>query len=42
MTLLDKINSPDDLKQFSAEELECLCKEIRTLLIDVTSKNGDI
>jgi len=40
MTLLDKINSPDDLKQFSAEELECLCKEIRTLLIDVTSKNG--
>ncbi|MEA5093110.1 1-deoxy-D-xylulose-5-phosphate synthase [bioreactor metagenome] len=40
MTLLDKINSPDDLKQFTAEELECLCNEIRTLLIDVTSKNG--
>lgn len=40
MTLLDKINSPDDLKQFSDEELECLCNEIRTLLIDVTSKNG--
>ena len=40
MTLLDKINSPDDLKQFSVEELECLCNEIRTLLIDVTSKNG--
>lgn len=40
MTLLDKINSPDDLKKFTAEELECLCNEIRTLLIDVTSKNG--
>jgi len=40
MTLLDKINSPADLKKFTAEELGHLCEEIRTLLIEVTSKNG--
>ena len=40
MTLLEKINSPEDLVGLTAEELEHLCAEIRTLLIEVTSKNG--
>lgn len=40
MTLLEKINSPEDLVGLTIEELEHLCAEIRTLLIEVTSKNG--
>jgi len=38
--LLDKINSPRDLKTMSIEELERLCKEIREFLISGVSKTG--
>ena len=38
--ILDKINLPDDLKKLNLEEKKKLCKEIRNLIIDVTSKNG--
>ncbi|MFO8048052.1 MAG: 1-deoxy-D-xylulose-5-phosphate synthase [Desulfosudaceae bacterium] len=39
-TLLDKINSPDDLKQLSLSEMSVLAQEIRELIIEVVSKNG--
>ncbi|MDO5397671.1 MAG: 1-deoxy-D-xylulose-5-phosphate synthase [bacterium] len=40
MTLLESINSPKDLKQLSFRELEQLCSEIRSFLIDNVSKTG--
>ena len=38
--ILDNINSPKDLKKLNLEEKNKLCKEIREMIIDVTSKNG--
>ncbi|MCX7974713.1 MAG: 1-deoxy-D-xylulose-5-phosphate synthase [Candidatus Aminicenantes bacterium] len=38
--LLKKINSPQDLKRLSIEELEILCQEIRDYIIEVVSRNG--
>ena len=38
--LLDRISGPQDIKQFSPEELKQLCEEIRTDIISVVSKNG--
>ena len=38
--LLDKINSPRDLKTFTLTELYSLCGEIRDELIKTVSKNG--
>lgn len=38
--ILDKVNLPDDLKKLNLEEKEGLCKELRKLIIDVTSANG--
>ncbi|MBR0028474.1 MAG: 1-deoxy-D-xylulose-5-phosphate synthase, partial [Clostridia bacterium] len=38
--LLDKINSPDNLKQLTISELNTLSAEIRELLIDSVSKTG--
>ncbi len=38
--ILPKIESPQDLKELSKEELELLCAEIREKLIDVVSVNG--
>ncbi len=38
--LLDKINSPSDLKSLSKSELSPLCDEIRHFLIDHVEKNG--
>ena len=38
--VLDKVNSPEDLRKLSLEEKKILAKEIRELIIDVTSKNG--
>ena len=38
--LLDRVNSPDDLKRVPADELPALADEIRSLIIDVVSKNG--
>lgn len=39
-TILDRIKSPKDLKDCSMKELSLLSKEIRSLIIDVVSKNG--
>ncbi len=39
-TLLEKINSPTDLKELSDAELSCLCEEIRAFLIDAVEKSG--
>jgi 1-deoxy-D-xylulose-5-phosphate synthase len=39
-TILDQIDSPDDLKKLSVKELSKLAKEIRGLILDVVSKNG--
>ncbi len=39
-TILDRINSPKDLKDYSGKELSQLSKEIRSLIIEVVSKNG--
>ncbi len=38
--LLDKIESPADLKKLSTAELPLLAEEIRKLIIEVVSKNG--
>ncbi|MCK4931702.1 MAG: 1-deoxy-D-xylulose-5-phosphate synthase [Candidatus Aminicenantes bacterium] len=39
-TILDRIKSPKDLKDCSMKELSQLSKEIRSLIIEVVSKNG--
>ncbi|MGN0894234.1 MAG: 1-deoxy-D-xylulose-5-phosphate synthase N-terminal domain-containing protein, partial [Succinivibrio sp.] len=38
--LLDKINSPQDLRKLPVEELRNVCDEIRTYLIDSVSKTA--
>ncbi|OPZ90232.1 MAG: 1-deoxy-D-xylulose-5-phosphate synthase [Firmicutes bacterium ADurb.Bin419] len=38
--LLDKVNSPDDIKKLNLEELNELATEIRMFLIDTVSKTG--
>lgn len=38
--ILDKIQSPSDLKKLDGKELEELCGEIRELLVNSVSKNG--
>jgi 1-deoxy-D-xylulose-5-phosphate synthase len=38
--LLDKVNSPKDLKELKVNELPKLCSEIREFLIDNVSKTG--
>ena len=38
--LLNKINSPADLKQLPREKMESLCEEIREFLVDKVGKNG--
>ena len=38
--LLNKINSPADLKSISSEQIPALCKEIRSFLIEKVEKNG--
>lgn len=38
--LLEKINSPKDLKKIPVEDLPVLAKEMRELIIDVVSKTG--
>lgn len=40
MSLLERINSPSDLKKLSMEELPTLAQEIRELIIETVSKNG--
>jgi 1-deoxy-D-xylulose-5-phosphate synthase len=38
--LLDRIDSPKDLKRLSVEELPALCQEIRDEIIETCAKNG--
>lgn len=38
--ILEKINSPEDIKQLNIAQLEQLAAEIRQLLIEVIAKNG--
>lgn len=38
--ILNKINSPDDVKVLSDSEIQTLCGEIRECIIDTVSKNG--
>ena len=38
--LLSKINTPDDLKSLNNKQLEQLCGEIRSEIMEVVSKNG--
>ena len=40
MNLLEKINSPEDLKKLSRKELPLLAEEIRSIIVDVVSKTG--
>ena len=40
INLLDKINSPKDLKKLNRNELTKLCDEIRTFIIESVSKTG--
>jgi 1-deoxy-D-xylulose-5-phosphate synthase len=39
-TLLSTINYPIDLKQYSEQDLEQICQELRQYIIDVVSVNG--
>ena len=36
---LHKVNSPDDLKQLSQEELVAYCREVRDMIVDELSRN---
>ncbi len=40
LSLLENINSPDDLKKLNTTELKALCAEIRSFLIENVSKTG--
>lgn len=40
MKVLDKINSANDVKQLNQDELDVLCSELRSLIIDTVSQNG--
>lgn len=40
MAVLDRVNYPSDLKKLSLEELQKLCEEIRTLIIQTISVTG--
>lgn len=37
---LPKINSPEDLKKISKEELEDVCQELRNFIVDIVSEKG--
>ena len=40
MGLLEHVNTPEDLQQLSDAEIQQLCAEIRTFLIENVSKTG--
>ena len=40
MSILEKINTSNDVKKLKSEELEPLCAEIRSFLVDSVSKTG--
>lgn len=37
--VLEKVNTPDDLKKLSCDELKTLCEEIRAYIIDILANN---
>lgn len=39
MSLLDSVNSPEDLKKLSVEQLQTLCSQIRKYMIECCAKN---
>ena len=38
--LLSQVNSPEDLKKITKEELHLLCNELRQYIVDVVSVHG--
>jgi 1-deoxy-D-xylulose-5-phosphate synthase len=40
MSLMSKINSPDDVRQLPVEQLPDLCQELRERIIEVANQNG--
>lgn len=40
MSIIDRVNSPKDLKGLSIDELNLLCEDIRKILIETVSENG--
>ncbi|HXO74300.1 MAG TPA: 1-deoxy-D-xylulose-5-phosphate synthase N-terminal domain-containing protein, partial [Puia sp.] len=38
--LLQKVNSPDDLKKLNREQLHLVCDELRQYIIDTVSVHG--
>ena len=40
MSILDRVNSPADLRRLSRDELRTLAAEMRARLIDVCSRTG--
>ena len=40
MSIIERINSSDDIKKLSADELDTLCAEIREFLIKNVSQTG--
>ena len=40
MSILDKINSSDDVKKLNADELRPLCDELRSFIIESVSHTG--
>ena len=38
--ILERVNSPADLKKLTSEELKDLCVEVRALMVDVVSRRG--
>ena len=39
MSLLDNVNSPEDLKSLTVDQLQTLCQEIRQYMIECCAKN---
>ncbi len=40
MSILDSVNSPKDIKKLNISELEELCSDIRTLMVETVSETG--
>ena len=40
LSILDKINSSDDVKKLNADELRPLCEELRSFIINNVSRTG--
>ena len=40
--LLEKVNSPADLKKLNPNQLEQFCKELRQYIVDIVSTKGGL